>query len=111
GAVSVPDSVRQVVLERVGRLGEATRDLLIQASVLGQEFDFEALQAFTGEAEERLLDVLDRAVTARLLVDRSGPGRERYAFADDQVQEALYEGISSVRRRRYHLRAGQALEA
>ncbi|MDO8615546.1 MAG: hypothetical protein Q7T33_07375, partial [Dehalococcoidia bacterium] len=31
-------------------------------------------------------------------------------FLDDQVQEALYAGISSVRRRRWHLRAGQAIE-
>ena len=47
---------------------------------------------------------------ARLLVDRSVAGEERYAFWDDQVQEVLYESIATARRRRYHLRAGRALE-
>jgi predicted ATPase/DNA-binding CsgD family transcriptional regulator len=109
--VRLPDSVQVVVEERVGRLGEAAREALVRAAVLGQEFDFAALQALSGLDEEQLLDLVDRAIAARILVDRSEPGRERYAFADDQVQEVLYARIGSARRRRYHLQAGRVLEA
>ena len=37
-------------------------------------------------------------------------GEERFAFLDDQIQEVLYAGIPPLRRRRFHLRAGHALE-
>src|SRR5207244_5108538 len=109
--VALPGSVLRVVEERVERLGAGARESLAQAAVLGQEFSFPLLAALTGQGEDALLDLIERAVAARLLVDRSRPGEERFAFADDQVQEALYAGINPVRRRRYHLRAGQAIES
>lgn len=108
--VSLPESMKLAVAERVARLGESARETLVQAAVLGQEFSFPTLRAMTGRSEEQLVEEIERAVAARLLVDRSSPGEERYAFADDQVQEVLYEDISTPRRRRYHLRAGQGLE-
>ncbi|MBI3965746.1 MAG: AAA family ATPase [Chloroflexi bacterium] len=109
--VSVPESMRLVVEERVNRLGETARDVLNQAAVLGREFSFPGLQALSGRSEDELLSVLEAALAARLLVDRSVATEERYAFADDQVQEVLYAGILAPRRRRAHLRAGQTIEA
>ncbi|MBI3966998.1 MAG: AAA family ATPase [Chloroflexi bacterium] len=108
--ITVPDSVKAVVEERVERLGEGAREVLMHAAVLGQEFSFAVLQALTGRSEDDLLEVVEQALTARLLTDRSVSGEERYAFADDQVQEVLYASILAPRRRRLHLRAGQALE-
>ena len=108
--VTLPESMRLVVLERVDRLGESTRDILTHAWVLGQQFSFQALQGLVDRPEDELLDALDRALRAQLLVDCSVAGDERYAFTDDQVQEVLYETIPGPWRRRYHLRAGQALE-
>ncbi|MBI3965747.1 MAG: AAA family ATPase [Chloroflexi bacterium] len=111
GSITIPESIKVVVEERVAGLGGAGREILAQAAVLGQEFSFPALQRLTGRSEEELLDVVERAVTARLLVDRSLAGEERFAFADDQVQEVLHGALSPLRRRRLHLRAGQTLEA
>jgi predicted ATPase len=37
-------------------------------------------------------------------------GEEVYAFADTQLRDVLYEGISPVRRRRQHLKVGEAVE-
>lgn len=108
--VSIPDSVKLAVEERVSRLGEGAREVLVQAAVLGQEFSFPVLLAMTGLLEDDLVKHIDRALAARLIADRSVPGEERYAFADDQIQEVLYGSISGPRRRRLHLRAGQALE-
>ncbi|MCX6021741.1 MAG: hypothetical protein NTZ05_08415, partial [Chloroflexi bacterium] len=59
----------------------------------------------------QLVDALERALAARLLVDRSEAGKERYLFADEQVHQALYDAIPTPRRRRLHLRAAQELEA
>ncbi|MBI3965600.1 MAG: AAA family ATPase, partial [Chloroflexi bacterium] len=108
--VSVPESIKLVVEERVNRLGNSAREILIQAAVLGHEFSLPVLRTLTGEAEDVLFDTLDRAIAARLLLDVSVATEERFTFVDDQVQEVLYGTITPLRRRRTHLRAGQALE-
>lgn len=109
-AVRLPDSVRVVVEERVTRLGEPTREVLVQAAILGHEFSFPVLQTLAGVSEDGLLEHLERAVSARILQDRVANGEELYAFSDEQVREVLYGNVSGPRRRRLHLRAGQALE-
>ena len=84
--VTIPESIRLAVEERVSRLGEAAREVLTQAAVLGQEFGFPTLVALTDRSEEEVLDVIDRAIVARLLVDRSRAGEERYGFLDDLLR-------------------------
>lgn len=107
--IAIPASMRQVVEERVDHVDPAARQVLTQAAVLGPEFSLAVLERMGDETEDVLLDVLDRAVSARLLDDRSA-GEEVFAFHDDQVQEVLYQGLTPLRRRRLHLRAGQAVE-
>lgn len=109
--VRIPESIKLAMEERVGRLGERARDILLQAAVLGKEFSFLALLAVTGLAEDDLVEQIDRAVDARLLVDRSAAGEERYGFADAQIYEVLYDAITPSRRHRYHLKAGKTLES
>ena len=109
--VGIPRSVKLAIEERVARLGDAAKEVLTQASVLGQVFSFPSLLAMIGWQEANLVTEIERAQAARLLVDKSIPGDERYGFTDDHVQEVLYSSITTSRRRRYHLRAGQALEA
>ena len=92
--VTIPESMKLAVEERVARQGETAQEVLRQAAVLGQEFSFPVLRGLTGLAEDDLFDVMDRAVAAPLLVDRAATGEERYAFADDQMQEVLYSAIS-----------------
>jgi len=109
-ALQMPDTVKLVVEERLERLHEETRRTLAMASVIGQEFTLPVLQEITGVDEEALVDAVDNAVEARLLVPRSGVGREVFAFADNQVLEFLYQDTGTARRRRYHLRVGEAIE-
>ncbi|MBI3964620.1 MAG: AAA family ATPase [Chloroflexi bacterium] len=109
--IAVPESIKLVVEERVSRLGDSGRELLTQAAVLGREFSLPALLALTSQPEEQVLDILDRGIAARLLIDCSVAAEERFAFADDQVQEVLYGSLTALRRRRAHLRAGQVIEA
>jgi predicted ATPase len=57
-----------------------------------------------------LIKIIDKCLHARLVVDRHIPGEEVYAFADTQLRDVLYEDISPVRRRRHHLKVGEAVE-
>ena len=109
--IQIPYSVRSVVGQRVGRLSSGTQELLRTASVLGPEFDLALLQVASGVAESDVLDHMDAAVGTGLLEDRSRNATERYAFAHVLIQQTLYQELPSHRRRRLHLRVGQALES
>jgi len=80
------------------------------AAVVGREFDFQVLKEITGLEEDQLVNHLDECLRNGLIQERRVPTGEIYAFTDNQVRDVLYEGVSTVRRRRYHLQIGQILE-
>lgn len=102
----VPDGVRDVLRQRVGRLPEQAAQLLASASVLGQ-VDPELLAELTGTPLETCLDVLDLALTSGLLQER----QTGYAFVHALARETLYADLSVARRMRLHDRAGRLVEA
>lgn len=106
--LSVPESIRAVIGERVSRLSDGAQGVLHEASVLGQEFLFDHLQAMSGRTEEEIESALEEAVSARLI--REGKA-DTYSFDHVLIQHTLYAGISTRHRRRLHLAAAEALEA
>jgi class 3 adenylate cyclase/tetratricopeptide (TPR) repeat protein len=108
--IELPESVRAVVGQRVERLGEGAQEVLRVASVLGQEWDLDLLLGAVEADEEAVLDHLEAALGARLLEERRGERRERYAFAHALVAQVLYDEVPRFRLRRLHRQAGEALE-
>ena len=108
--LQLPRSVKAVVGKRLEQFEEEARSILAWASVVGREFSLPLLEAITGVEEEKLLEAVDKAVAARVLTPRPTLGQEVYAFTDNQTRDVLYEGIGPARRRRYHLKVGQAIE-
>jgi DNA-binding SARP family transcriptional activator len=108
--VRIPPSVRAVIGRRVARLSERCRDLLVCASVMGREFGLDALAQLSGLSTNELLDVLDEAMTERVLGDvPASPGRLRFGHA--LIRDTLYEELTPARRMRLHHDAAAALEA
>ncbi len=107
--VGLPAPLRQVLDVRVDRLGEAARDLLAVAAVIGQEVPLTLWAAVAETDEDGLLDTIVRAVDARLLAETPDGAGVRFAHA--LIREALYEGTLALRRRRLHRRAGEVLAA
>ena len=108
-ALEVPESVRATIMDRAARLGERAQEALRAASVLGQAFDFETLQALGGQAEDELEAALEEAVAAGLL-DESRDGHDFYVFNHALTQQSLYMELPKRHRRRLHLAAAEALE-
>jgi tetratricopeptide (TPR) repeat protein len=104
--IGVPESVRATIADRASRLSERAQEALLEASVLGQAFDFEDLQAVAGLSEDELEAALEEALAAGLVYE-SGDG---YIFNHALTQQALYTELPKRRRRGLHLAAGEALE-
>jgi len=108
--IHVPRGIKEVAQKRLGRLDEECSHVLSLAAVIGREFSFPMLREVTGLDENRLIDMIDQCLQAHLVVARHILGEEVYAFTDTQLRDVLYEGISPVRRRRHHLKVGEAME-
>ncbi|GIJ80748.1 AAA ATPase domain-containing protein [Micromonospora phaseoli] len=104
---TIPPGVREVVSRRLDHLPAMVVDALTQAAVLGREFHGEILAASAGLPPTRVDELLDVAVTARLLL---APGGGRYSFAHDLVRETLYEGLSDGDRRARHAAVVRAVD-
>lgn len=120
GDLAVPERVRAVVEQRLARLTEGTREILREASVLGQTFSFEDLQEMrragaprtdpnlrSARLEDEIESALEEASASGLVQETE---RDRYAFHHTLTREVLYDDLPGRRRRRLHRAAAEALE-
>ena len=103
----VPVSVRERVRGLALELSPEGRRVLDLAAVLGHSFTVSAIAQLLPAGAGEWLDELTRK---GLLQERAGDRTVLYDFVHPLVQEAIYEGLGSGRRRELHLRVAQALD-
>ena len=106
-AHGVSPTIRQVVLERLQLLPEATRQLLESGSVLGRDFTAALLGRMHELLPARVVDALLPALRSGVAVERA-PGS--FAFSHVVVQSAVYESLTAEQRSLLHRRAERALQ-
>jgi predicted ATPase len=112
----LPESVRGMVQRKVDQLGEADRQLLMAASVQGEEFDSAVVARLLGrdaaDVEERL-DVLERVhVVVRRVREQTFPDGAltlQYAFVHALYQNAMYAALQATRKAAWSAAAAGAL--
>jgi DNA-binding CsgD family transcriptional regulator/tetratricopeptide (TPR) repeat protein len=108
--LGTPESVREVVSQRLSRLAPRTIDLLELAAAAGPEFELEPVRRAARIAEPELLAALEEAVGSGMIEELPAQ-RLACRFTHEIVRRALYDRLSRLRRAELHLRVGEALES
>jgi class 3 adenylate cyclase/tetratricopeptide (TPR) repeat protein len=106
---ALPESVREVIGARVGRLGQRAETILSLAAVIGRDFDLDLLSIASKASEEELLDTLEAAMAVTLVRDLDeSPGH--FSFSHALIQHTLYDDLGPSRRAAAHRVVAEALE-
>jgi class 3 adenylate cyclase len=106
----IPDTVRDTILLRFGRLDRAEAEVLQAGAVLGRTFDYPTLLSTSGAAEATVHRALEVGVAQQLLVELAD-GTVSYRWRHALTQEAISTEIVLPRRQALHGRAADALIA
>lgn len=108
--LGTPESVREVVSQRLSRLEPTTAGLLELAAVAGERFTLATLRGATTLREGELLDAIDESVRGGVVEQVSGRGLA-YRFTHELVRRALYDRLAPSRRAELHLAVADVLES
>jgi tetratricopeptide (TPR) repeat protein len=104
----IPESVREVIGRRLNRLSKECNDLLALASVIGREFEQETLEPLADLSSDRLQELLEEAMRARVVEDVPR-AVGRYSFSHNLIRETLYGELRAPRRVVLHRRIAEVL--
>ncbi|WP_315784297.1 helix-turn-helix transcriptional regulator [Bradyrhizobium sp. SZCCHNPS1003] len=103
--IGIPAGLRPLLSRRFARLSGPTLGMLRIAAIFPEGFDLGRLQLLISDSEETILDHIDEAMRAGVLVVR-GDG---YVFAHALLRRALYDELNPDRRAILHRRAATRL--
>jgi serine/threonine protein kinase/tetratricopeptide (TPR) repeat protein len=107
--IFIPETIQDVLLARLDRLDDATRELVRTASVIGRRFLYRILVRVAETVPD--IDMRLQYLEASQLVEkRATQGDFEYVFKHVMVQEVSYDSILNVDRRALHSKVGKAIE-
>lgn len=105
---SIPDSLQDLLLARLDRLGDAKRIAQLGATI-GREFSYRLLFSIADLDAPSLRRQLERLITSEFLIAQGDAANERFFFKHAMVQGAAYSTLLHSDRQTYHRRIAQAL--
>jgi class 3 adenylate cyclase/tetratricopeptide (TPR) repeat protein len=104
-----PESVRDVVEQRIRRLGADAQRVLTAAALTGREFELDLLAMVTELDPDSALDTIESAIAGSLVTEAgSRPGVFRFVHA--LIAQALSDALTATRRSSLHHRIGAGIQ-
>lgn len=110
GELDVPEGVKLVIGRRLARLAEPTHLALSIAALIGRRFEYRVLEAVGELGPDDLLDAMDEAERARLIISETPSGEPTFSFAHELIRQTLLGATALPRRQRRHLAIAGALQ-
>jgi class 3 adenylate cyclase/tRNA A-37 threonylcarbamoyl transferase component Bud32/tetratricopeptide (TPR) repeat protein len=109
-AVSIPESINDLIISRVDKLDEQTKALLKLASVIGRNFFYRIL-ADTATAIEGIDDKLFYLKEIQLIKQKERREELEYLFKHALAREAIYDSILLAKKKEMHLQVARSIES
>ncbi|GAB4501877.1 MAG: hypothetical protein Fur0035_14210 [Anaerolineales bacterium] len=106
----LPNSVQEVLAERVKSLPPEAQEILSCAAVMGSRLEIHLAQRVVGMENESGVRAVEALERARLLERVSGETLV-YSFPHEKIREAVLSGLSPARERLLHDKISQTLAA
>jgi len=103
----IPFSMEEVLKKRLKNLDEETKEMIVQAAVIGDDFSADILKKIGNKDEGFMLELLNRVKKMRL-VDELEP-KGNFGFINKNVQNLLYNELNDEQRNLLHYKIGQAM--
>lgn len=103
----VPPLVRQLIDDRVARLGPSTQRILQIAAVIGQIMPLDLWQTASEADDDVFADAVEQARMANLIEET--PDQTALRFCHALFRAAIYDGVALPRRRNWHRRVADLL--
>ncbi len=110
-SVEIPSTIQELIEARIDALPDASRLVLQEASVIGNTFTADLLQAMATNPETVPGALAELAVAELLRAPSDLDDDLEYGFKSPVVREVAYQSILHRRRPAYHLRVANALLA
>jgi class 3 adenylate cyclase/tetratricopeptide (TPR) repeat protein len=107
--VSIPNTIEVLLMARIDRLDEQTREIVKEASVIGRSFFYRILTEVTSNIEN-IDDSLSFLLEIQLLRERLRMGELEYLFKHALTQEVAYESILPLKQKALHLSVARSIE-
>lgn len=96
--LEIPTAMKDLIQQKLNTLRPKIKKTLELASVIGSRFNFDLLHSASGLNEDHLLALIEEALRSQLIVEES---EEQYSFSHGKIRQAICEGISKQRRKRF----------
>ena len=107
--IVIPNTIQDVIMARIDRLGDEPKRAIQIASVIGREFAVRLLQR-AGELGDRVNPLVGELRALELIYEKSGVPELAYMFKHALTHDVAYESLLVQRRKLLHHTIGRAIE-
>lgn len=103
----IPLSIEEVIKKRLKNLDEETKEMIVQAAVIGEDFSADTLKKIGNKDEGFMLELLNRAKKMRLVDELESKGK--FGFTNKNIQNLLYNELNDEQRNLLHYKIAQSI--